>query len=161
MEADPRVVSELRGPRWIVYQGITIRVETAKGETRTGVDPDGHPWSVRMPAHYGEVPGTVGADGDPVDVFVGDDPFAPIVFVAQFRHAGTRRFDETKALLGFTRRADAERVLRAAYDRADLIQGITEWPIGAWAAALQRPDVSGGKMTRVLRKASLTLRVPR
>lgn len=46
---------------------IPLRVEVPAGETRSGVSPDGAPWVVKMPCDYGEIPGTKGLDGEPVD----------------------------------------------------------------------------------------------
>jgi predicted ABC-type ATPase len=107
---------------------------------------------VKLPAHYGEVRDTLGADGDPVDVFVGDDPFAPWVYVVQAKLPGSQRFDETKAMLGFRTRDAALRAFRAAYNLPGFLQGVTRWPIGAWAAAMQRPKVHRGPMTAPLAK---------
>lgn len=135
----------------LVYQGIPIDVETAAGQYREGVDTDGRPWRVKMPAHYGEVRGTVAADGDAVDVFVGDDPFAPWVWVVQTHDPKTKRFDEPKCMLGYATKADAMKVFRSAYNRP-ITMGVTKWPIGAWTAALARPKVSAGKMDRPLTK---------
>jgi Inorganic Pyrophosphatase len=97
--------------------GLPIAIETPKGRFRRGVGANGRPWAVRMPAHYGYVKGTVGADGDHVDVYLG--PLAHEaeqhpVFVVDQVDAKTRRFDEAKCLLGFPDRTAAI----AAYDAA-------------------------------------------
>ena len=97
-----------------------IRVETKKGQTRSGVDPDGNAWSVVMPAHYGEFTGTRGVDGDPVDVFVGPDAHAPFAYVFHMSRLGEGGYDEDKVACGFKTREDAERCLRDAYDRAGI-----------------------------------------
>jgi hypothetical protein len=65
-----------------------------------------------MPAHYGYVKGTMGADGDQVDVYVGDKPASTHVFVVDQKDPATGAFDEHKAMLGFDTRAEA----LAAYD---------------------------------------------
>jgi len=97
-----------------------IRVETAQGETRSGVDPDGKPWSVTMPAHYGEFHGTLGVDDDPVDVFVGPDVHAPFAYVFHMTRLGQGGYDEWKTAVGFANRDEAERCLRDAYNRPGL-----------------------------------------
>ena len=97
-----------------------IRVETRKGEERSGVDPDGNAWSVTMPAHYGEFHGTRGVEGDPVDVFVGPDVHAPFAYVFHMSKLGEGGYDEDKVVLGQPTRDDAERCLRDAYNRPGL-----------------------------------------
>ena len=134
------------------YQGIPIDVETAAGEYREGVDEAGKAWRVKMPAHYGEARGTIGSDGDAVDVFVGPDPFSPWAFVCQTKNPKTGAYDETKTALGYQTQAEATAMLRSAYD-VPVLMGVTKWPIGAWAAALQRPEVSVGRMEKPLAKA--------
>ena len=58
----------------INLQGYNITLETLKGQQRTGIDPNGKPWSITMNNHYGELDGTIGYDGDPIDLFVGPNP---------------------------------------------------------------------------------------
>ena len=55
----------------IKLQGLDIAIENPRGSERTGTGPDGKQWSVELPAHYGFVRRTEGADGDQVDVYVG------------------------------------------------------------------------------------------
>jgi len=42
--------------------GMNLSIENEKGSTRSGVGKDGKKWSVAMPAHYGYIKGTTGAD---------------------------------------------------------------------------------------------------
>lgn len=140
---------------FLEYQGVPIDVETAAGEYREGMDADGKPWRVKMPTHYGEVRGTVAADGDAVDVFVGPEAFAPFVYVVQTCDPTTKKFDEPKCMLGYLTKAEALRTFRASYNRRGMVLSVTTWPIGAWVAALARPKVAAGKMDRPLRKADL------
>jgi hypothetical protein len=90
--------------------GLPISIETPKGRTRRGIGANGRAWSVRMPAHYGYVRGSVGADGDHVDIYLGPDahkaPELPVFIVDQV-NAKSRRFDEHKVLAGFPTRAAA------------------------------------------------------
>lgn len=89
--------------------GLDVTIETAKGGPRTGVGEDGKRWSVEMPADYGYVRRTSGADGEQVDVSLG--PLAhtetPDVYVIDQHDPRTGKFDETKAMIGFESRADA------------------------------------------------------
>jgi len=113
------------------FRGLPLLIETAAGQARSGTDPDGKAWSVVMPWHYGEIPGTLGLDGDPVDVMVGPDPSADEVFVLHLRRPGQARQDEDKAYLGFATVEDALAAFRAAYIRQDIFRGVTRW---SWAS---------------------------
>jgi hypothetical protein len=98
----------------VSIDGIDISIENAKGSIRSGTDKNGKPWEVVMPAHYGYVKGTVGRDKDHVDVYVGDHPEAPTVYVVDQKNLETGKFDEHKALLGFQTQEEAV----GAYTRA-------------------------------------------
>jgi hypothetical protein len=137
---------------FIEYQGVKIDVENRAGSIRRGVADDGTKWATKMLWHYGECRGTVGADGDPVDVFVGPDPFAPYVFVIQAKFPGSRAFDETKSMLGFANQAEAVKAFRAAYDKPGFFKSVVRWPIGAWREAMARPHVHRLTMTQPLKK---------
>lgn len=80
-------------------QGYNITIETRKGQQRSGVDATGKAWSVTMNNHYGELDGTKGYDGDPIDVFIGPNPKAGQIFVIDQVQDG--KFDESKVMLGF------------------------------------------------------------
>lgn len=85
----------------VVIAGLDITIETPKGSTRSGTSGDGKPWSVTMPAHYGYLKRTTGADGDHVDVYIGPDPLSRAVFVIDQVDAGTGAFDEHKVMIGY------------------------------------------------------------
>lgn len=79
--------------------GLSIVIECPKGSTRTGVGKDGKRWEKAMHAHYGRIKRTVGHDGEPVDVFIGDHPQSQLVFVvSQLTEDGD--LDEHKCMLG-------------------------------------------------------------
>ena len=82
---------------------LTIEIENIKGGIRSGVNKDGKEWSVGMPAHYGYMVGTEGADGDEIDVWIGDDlgTSSDYAFIVNQRHLDTGKFDEVKVMLGF------------------------------------------------------------
>lgn len=81
--------------------GFDITIENPRGAMRRGVGGNGKPWSVRMPAHYGYIKRTEGADGDHVDVYLGPHLKSPNVFVVDQVDAETGKFDEHKVMLGF------------------------------------------------------------
>jgi hypothetical protein len=95
----------------------TIRIETAKGSTRSGVDQSGRVWEIKnYPHDYGYVEGFKGADKDELDFFIGPNPESDNVFIVnQKKEAGG--FDEHKVMVGFDSRKDAERSYLSAYDK--------------------------------------------
>jgi N12 class adenine-specific DNA methylase len=95
--------------RHLKWRGWDISIETEAGVDRVAKDGS---WRVTMPAPYGHILGTVGADGDPVDVTVGPNPQAPQVYVIDQRDPDTLKFDEHKTFQGF----DSEQDAIAAYD---------------------------------------------
>ncbi|MDY7116616.1 LPD38 domain-containing protein [Halomonas sp. SSL-5] len=95
--------------------GFEIAIENPKGSTRRGTAPDGTEWENRMAHHYGDIKGTTAADGDNLDVFVGDNPEAPRAFIIdQVNEDGS--FDEHKILLGFNSLEEARQGYLASYD---------------------------------------------
>lgn len=91
--------------------GLDIALENVKGGKRSGVGRDGRRWAVTMPAHYGYIKRTEGADGDHVDVYIGPDHASKNVYVIDQKDAETGKFDEHKVMLGFGSEAQA----RATY----------------------------------------------
>lgn len=95
--------------------GFEVAIENPKGSTRRGVAPDGTEWANRMGGHYGDLKGTEGADGDNLDVFVGDNPASSRVFVVdQVNDDGA--FDETKILMGYDSLEEARQAYLSSYD---------------------------------------------
>lgn len=94
----------------IKIYGLNIAIENPKGSERSGTDKNGKSWSVEMPHHYGYIKGTVGADKDHVDCYVGDKLGSPKVFVVDQKHSDSGKFDEHKCMLGFM---DAESAIKA------------------------------------------------
>ena len=87
--------------------GLNISVENPQGSERSGVDRQGKGWKVTMKSHYGYIRGTEGADQEQVDVFVKPgtpNDYEGPVFVMNQEDPDTQKFDEHKALLGFTDR---------------------------------------------------------
>lgn len=83
------------------WNGFNLSIENAKGSERKGKAPDGTEWAVTMPAHYGYFKGTVGADGDHLDFYMGDDPSSLKVLVIDQIDLATGAFDESKVMIGF------------------------------------------------------------
>ncbi len=130
----------------IDYQGLVIYVENPTGSVRRGVSPAGVAWATTMTAHYGEFAGTLGVDGDAVDVFVGDDPDAPIAYVVHRKHPGTEVYDEDKVIVGVRSAREAEALFRANYDKPGNIGGVTPWPIEELRDYLAHPAHEGKRL---------------
>lgn len=89
----------------VQLNGLAISIENPAGSRRR---PEWPP----LKHHYGYIKRTEGADGDHVDVFLGDkadDPLLPAFIVNQVNRDGS--FDEHKVVLGFP----TEEAARAAY----------------------------------------------
>jgi len=96
------------------WNGLDISIETPRGGTRTAADGS---WSVPdFPAHYGRVKGTTGADGDHVDIYMGNRPESATAFVIDQINPETGEFDEHKVMLGFASLADAKATYAAAFN---------------------------------------------
>ncbi|BBS88028.1 hypothetical protein WP7W18E02_29250 [Aeromonas media] len=86
----------------IKLQGLDIALENPKGSTRSGTDQDGKAWQSTMAHDYGYIKRTLGADGDHVDVFIGDKPDSETVYVVDQVDPKTGKFDEHKVMMGFS-----------------------------------------------------------
>ncbi|CAB5657639.1 DNA primase TraC [Aeromonas hydrophila] len=81
--------------------GFDIALENPKGSTRLGTDQDGKVWQSTMVHDYGYIKRTKGADGDHIDVFIGDQPDSETVYVIDQVDPKTGKFDEHKVMMGF------------------------------------------------------------
>jgi hypothetical protein len=98
-----------KGHIWI--QGLNISIENKKGSKRGEKDQNGVKWQVKMPAPYGYIRGTIGADGMAVDVYLGKKPESATVWVIdqdKVTPEGTNKgFDEHKVMLGYKKLSKA------------------------------------------------------
>lgn len=111
--------------------GLDISIETPKGSIRRGTDRTGKPWEVEMPAAYGYIRRTKGADGDHLDVFVGDKPDAKTAYVINQVDPDSGRFDELKVVLGADSASKARRIYASSFSDGrgkDRIKGIGYLP---------------------------------
>ncbi|WP_308169524.1 hypothetical protein [Vibrio metschnikovii] len=90
----------------LTFCGFAIAIENPKGSIRTGIDPNGKEWSIELKNHYGDIRGTIGADGDPIDVFLGKNNKSKRVFVVN-QTDENGEFDEHKVMLGFDNAGEA------------------------------------------------------
>ena len=129
----------------VKVHGLDIAIENAKGSIRRGRGPDGKEWSVEMPAVYGYVKRTEGADGDQVDVYIGPEPEAETAYVVDQVDADSKAFDEHKAMLGYPDEAAALADYDAAFDdgRGPERRGaVTPMPVDEFKAWLKDGDTT-------------------
>jgi Inorganic Pyrophosphatase/Large polyvalent protein associated domain 38/Large polyvalent protein-associated domain 1/Large polyvalent protein-associated domain 5 len=123
--------------------GLDISIENPKGSTRKGKDQDGKEWSSEMKHHYGDIKGTTGADGDSIDVFIGDKPESQKVFVVDQIDPKTGEFDEVKVMMGFDDAEAAKSGYLSNYDKNWKGLGeITEASVEDFKAWTKRPRKS-------------------
>ena len=112
--------------------GIDVTIENGRGTVRTGTAADGERWAVIMPAHYGYIKRTRGADREQVDVFIGPDPEPKTVWVITQVDPDSGVYDEDKVLLGFPSRSAALRTYRLGFSDGrghERIGAVREMPI--------------------------------
>lgn len=97
-------------------QGLNIAIENRKGSVRKGVDRDKHEWRIKMKHPYGYIKGTNGADGEPVDAYVGPDKSAPDAYVVHQHKCDGKGYDEDKVMLGFKNKKEAKEAYLKHYD---------------------------------------------
>ena len=120
---------------------LPVAIENPKGSVREGKDPNGKSWRCVMPADYGYIKRTEGADGDHLDVFIGPDKGSQMVFVVNQNDHRTGQFDEHKAMLGYSsERAAVADYLKAFNDGkgADRIRSVEPMSLDAFKHWLKR-----------------------
>lgn len=115
-----------RVKRKTMFAEIPVWIEYEAGDIRKGVNSDGELWQRPMHTAYGFIPGTRGADGEPLDVYLGGAPSRRVFVVFQLKPNGA--FDEEKVMIGFPDAPQAEAVYRSHYpnDGASQFGGIRE-----------------------------------
>lgn len=121
------------------FQGLDIAIENPKGSTRSGTDSKGNKWENKIHQHYGYIKRTEGADGDQVDVFIGDNPESDKVFVIdQVDQNG--KFDEHKVMLGFNSSFLAKAGYKKNYQKGWKVGPITEMNVADFKSWLKNGD---------------------
>lgn len=127
------------------WHGLRISIENAKGSVRRGVDADGKPWETVLPASYGYLLRSIGADDDHIDVYMGPNPLAQDVYVIDQVNARNGRFDEHKVMAGFGTKEEALETYRKAFSdnkADDRIGAVTKMGIGQFKRWLLRGDTT-------------------
>ena len=96
-----------------------ITIEQPQGSIRKGMDANGKAWESKMHNTYGYIRGTVGVDGDHIDVFLSNDidgwDGRKVYVVDQYNPDGS--FDEHKVMLGFNDINEAKSDYLANYEK--------------------------------------------
>jgi hypothetical protein len=94
--------------------GFRIVIENRKNTIRSGEGQNGNCWEVKMPADYGFIVKTSGADGDGIDVYLGENPHSAQVYIIN-QQTLDGEFDEHKCMLGFDSQTDAAKTYCAGF----------------------------------------------
>jgi hypothetical protein len=87
--------------------GFDITIEFPRGSTRKGKNKEGVEWERTLESDYGYIKRTKGADGENVDVFIGENPESDKVFVVDQVSPDSKEFDEQKVMMGFDTKQSA------------------------------------------------------
>lgn len=93
------------------FQGLQLSIENKAGSTRHWKAEDGTEGDTKMVFDYGYIRGTLGADEDHLDCYVGPNKDSQIVFIIHQIKPDTKQHDEDKVMLGF----DSEKEAKEAY----------------------------------------------
>ena len=146
----------------ISFQGLPITLESIKGQVRSGTDPNGHKWSVKLPYDYGYIKRTEGADGDHVDVCIGPDHQSDHVFIVDQHDLRDGKFDEHKVMLGYRTKDDAVRAYQNGFSdgkggermRAVVRMSVPEFKRWLKTCDTKKPVRGQGHMDRAMELAS-------
>lgn len=96
---------------------LDIAIENPADSIRSGTDPSGKEWQVKMQHHYGYIENTMGADGDEIDVFVKNHlDLVPeqAYIIRQLNSDGT--FDEHKIVIGAETEDEAKEIYHSNFE---------------------------------------------
>lgn len=127
--------------RKMAWRGMTISIENEPGSTRKGKG-----WQTKMLYAYGYINGTLASDGDQIDVYVGPDESAEMVYVVHQRKYGDwKRYDEDKCMLQFSSEDAARTAYMKHYDDPRFLGPITAMPVAEFVEKARKAD---GRMVK-------------
>lgn len=148
------------------FQGLPISIENKVGSERHWKDGQGGTGTTKMLFAYGFIDGTLGADGDALDCFIGPDANAEMAFVIEQQNPQNGIYDEMKVMLGFSNEDDARDAYDAHYTRPDFRVNINPMDMGAfkrWLSAgggdmgqWSKSETSKGPRLVILEKAQVS-----
>lgn len=147
----------------IKWHGLDIAIENKKGSYRTGKDIDGKPWKTLMDFDYGRIGGTMATDSEGVDIFLGPDDTAEMIYVVhQVDPFNDYRYDEDKCMCGFPSKESAIKGYQSQYNRPDFLGEVSEFTIDEFKVALKekrgamlyKSPISEVKKTKIIVRRS-------
>lgn len=117
------------------FQGLDIVVENPKGSTRSGRKGNKE-WEIKMKCDYGFLKKVNGADGEGVDVYLGDDNNPENAYIVHQNDTTTGNYDEDKVMLGFKTAEEAKESYLAHYDDPKFFGSLTVIPMETFKAAV-------------------------
>jgi hypothetical protein len=138
--------------RRVMCGEIPIHIEYDAGDTKTY--PDGT--SRKYNNHYGFIPGTTGADNEPLDVYLGASPTRKVYVVNQL-NSKTGDFDEEKCMLGFPNERSAEAAYRSHYPKngEDHFGGMRTLGVEDFLAEYVHPEKEDAYQAKIIKNLPL------
>lgn len=144
------------------YRGMVIDIENLDGSVREGKDPNGKPWRTKFDgSHYGELRGSLGTDGDKLDVYIksrpDDDANKAYIIHQNFPRTHPTKggqYDEDKVVLGVSSVEAAKELYLRHYQRKDFLRSVTEMPIEKFKVVAFGEN-KGEKVARCITKSEL------
>ena len=121
------VAKEDKPVSFVCFQGMMVGIENPKGTVRTGKDPNGHKWSIKMKFDYGFIVNTEAIDGDSMDVYLGNNDRSNMVYAVKQVDPNTKEFDEVKVMMGFDDKRAATLAYLSQYDNPSFFGAIVEY----------------------------------
>ena len=138
----PRKTKDEASAVEIYFAGLPIAVQVFAGATRTILNDEGRiVYQKVLENDYGEISGTTGRDGDPIDCILGPNEDAPLVYIADMQDLGSdvaARQDEDKVLLGFNSISEATAAFKKMYPPS-FLRGIEAVPIAEYLDRVMLP----------------------
>lgn len=125
--------------RKVEWRGLTISIENEGGTFRRGRAHDGTEWATLLPWSYGYVNGSMGVDGDHVDVYLGPymDTAEFVHIVHQRRYDDWEEYDEDKCFIGFMTVDDAIDAFLACYHDPRFLGPVSSIPVNDFVRQVQ------------------------
>lgn len=131
--------------------GLKINVEFKKGTYREGSGKNGKTWKRLMHCDYGEIPKTLGVDGDAVDVYVGPHEDSDVVYIVhQMKFPTFKKYDEDKVLLGFKSAKDAKAAYLKHYPDNRVFGSMSAVSVDDFKRALKHKGIRGKRISAAL-----------
>lgn len=148
------------------YRGMVIDIENLDGSVREGKDSNGRTWRTLFDGcHYGELRGSLGTDGDKLDVYIKSKPVdgANRAYVIHQNFPRTHptkagQYDEDKVVLGVKSAEAAKELYLRHYNRKDFFRSVTEMSIEAFKRYAKGENKGEKVAKRKKRKSSAFIR---